>query len=298
MQLVCPSCASAYTIKPDALGTTGRTVRCPACATTWFAFPEVEEVAAPIVAAVAPPVAVPVPPSPPPAALVEIPAEVTRTLETASEPAAPRDAEALALVPSASARDPADAATDAPPAGEAASAEPRNGIEAAAARRRRPAPRAKPPRRSISFGNLNGAYVLAGFVFVLAVAMLWRQDVVRAVPDLAGLYARLGMAVNIRGLELRDVSARVDFEAGQPVTVIEGSIVNPTRDQLAVPRLRYSVRASDGHELISWAGPAPRPTIAPRESIPFRGRLTSPVQGGNDIEVRFLGRGEGGRGAP
>jgi predicted Zn finger-like uncharacterized protein len=36
MLIVCPSCASEYTIDPDKLGADGRTVRCAICRDTWF----------------------------------------------------------------------------------------------------------------------------------------------------------------------------------------------------------------------------------------------------------------------
>ena len=40
MLLICPSCETSFRIKPDALGTTGRTVRCARCHKSWFAMPE------------------------------------------------------------------------------------------------------------------------------------------------------------------------------------------------------------------------------------------------------------------
>lgn len=36
MLIVCPSCASQYTIEPGRVGTTGRVVRCAACREPWF----------------------------------------------------------------------------------------------------------------------------------------------------------------------------------------------------------------------------------------------------------------------
>ena len=37
MLIVCPSCATSYTIDPAAVGPAGRGVRCARCKTTWFA---------------------------------------------------------------------------------------------------------------------------------------------------------------------------------------------------------------------------------------------------------------------
>lgn len=43
MLIVCPSCASEYTIDPATLGADGRTVRCAICRDTWLAAPEAAE---------------------------------------------------------------------------------------------------------------------------------------------------------------------------------------------------------------------------------------------------------------
>src|SRR5215217_4646328 len=40
MLIVCPSCASEYTIDPAKLGADGRTLRCAICRDTWFVTPD------------------------------------------------------------------------------------------------------------------------------------------------------------------------------------------------------------------------------------------------------------------
>jgi predicted Zn finger-like uncharacterized protein len=40
MLIVCPSCASEYTIEPEKLGADGRTLRCAICRDTWFVTPD------------------------------------------------------------------------------------------------------------------------------------------------------------------------------------------------------------------------------------------------------------------
>jgi predicted Zn finger-like uncharacterized protein len=54
MLIVCPSCASEYTIDPASLSADGRTVRCAMCRHTWFAAPETSdsEAAGPVPGAV------------------------------------------------------------------------------------------------------------------------------------------------------------------------------------------------------------------------------------------------------
>lgn len=48
MLIVCPSCASEYTIDPERVGADGRTVRCASCRAAWFVRAEAaQEIAAP-----------------------------------------------------------------------------------------------------------------------------------------------------------------------------------------------------------------------------------------------------------
>src|ERR1044071_2862551 len=37
MLIVCPTCATSYTVEPASLGPAGRTVRCARCKESWFA---------------------------------------------------------------------------------------------------------------------------------------------------------------------------------------------------------------------------------------------------------------------
>jgi predicted Zn finger-like uncharacterized protein len=247
MRLVCPGCGAAYTIRPEALGEAGRSVRCAACATVWHAAPE-----------------------------------------------APPAAESFAPVETAPARASVEAEVLPPEARPEAAAPPPRGarfesVERAASRRER---RPRRPAGGASRPTNWSAVCLGATAILVLAGLFWREDVVRAAPQLAGLYARLGMTVNVRGLEIRDLAASVEYDAGQPVTTIRGRIVNIGGEVLAIPRLRYAVRGPDGRELLGWAGPAPRAAIGPRESVPFQGRLTAPAPGGNDIEVRFLAQHE------
>ncbi|WP_288582600.1 zinc-ribbon domain-containing protein, partial [uncultured Methylobacterium sp.] len=48
MLIVCPACASEYTLDADKIGPAGRTVRCAACREPWFvAAPAAEPVLSP-----------------------------------------------------------------------------------------------------------------------------------------------------------------------------------------------------------------------------------------------------------
>jgi predicted Zn finger-like uncharacterized protein len=270
MRIVCPKCDTGYEIKPEALGANGRTVRCASCANTWFAIPE--HVAEP---AAQPDVLPPLPEMEPPMA---DPSDVMgdRNAEAATGAADAHGGATLVHdVESRASRSLRKSKST------------KGNKSAKAGRDRTPG---RPPN--------TGFLILGGIALSLIGALVFRDAVVRLVPDTAGLFAAVGLPVNLRGLEFRDIAASIEFEAGQPVTVVEGRIENITEVSMAVPRLRLAVRAVDGREVMSWAASAARPTVGPRESVPFRTRLTAPVRDGTDIEVRFLAQRDTRTGAP
>jgi hypothetical protein len=163
-------------------------------------------------------------------------------------------------------------------------------IEAAARRRRQQKPARNPQHSKLNLPSAadTGWFAVLATIVALILAVMYREHVVQLVPNTARLFAAIGVPVNLRGMDFRDLAARVEFENGQPVVFVEGRIENLTNSSLAVPRLRLAVKGASGRELLSWAVTPSRPTIAPGESLPFRSRLTASVQGGNEIEVRFL----------
>ena len=170
MLIVCPTCASEYRIETARVGTEGRSVRCAACRETWFVSP----------------------------------AEVIAAHEAELQAASPGADETVSAVAwaaaSAGVRCAATADTidnvPAPPRGT---------------RAKKAKLGYKPLGRNQGKGGIAGlSPALAACLVVLAaipLACLARVPVVQALPQAAGLFARIGLPVNLRGLEIRDVAA-------------------------------------------------------------------------------------------
>jgi predicted Zn finger-like uncharacterized protein len=266
MQLVCPACHTAFLIDPWALGD-GRTVRCMRCRTTWLArpadlqeVPAMAEEAAAGAAEIEPGVNVSAAPAP-----VMLPQVVswddTVMVDVAdSPPLAPGAVDSAAEV--------------------SASAE--------------PSARSWPPRRRLSGGaSAVQPRLLAVAVILVAVvlaAISSRASIVRMAPNMAGLYAAIGLPVNLRGLEFKDVRTTHEVHDGIPVLVIEGEIVNIAARTVEVPRLRLAVMGEGGQEVYSWTALLPHSVLSAGESLPFRSRLASPPAEGKEVLVRFLNR--------
>jgi predicted Zn finger-like uncharacterized protein len=311
MHIICPNCAASYQVSAAALGAAGRQVRCLRCRSIWLQQPQAEvpplavtpvagdtvaafqselrNEAAPQAAAEAPPPAVEAAPAvsengdpagpsldqlmgpgagPPPAAKVTPEAEPAAALSEISIPAE----DAPPVVP-----EPTDQRTQADPAAN---------IESVAARRRE---RSNARRRISMRAGRTPALIL---VLVCAVAALigWRGSIVRHAPQMASLYAAIGLSVNLRGLTFTEVKVSRDTHDGVPVLIVEGIIVSAAPKPVQVPRLRLAMRNEAGGEIYAWTAMPTREVLEPGETLPFRSRLASPPGDGRDVLVRFFTR--------
>jgi predicted Zn finger-like uncharacterized protein len=308
MHIVCPNCAASYQVSASAIGLAGRAVRCVRCRTVWQQQPEAESpsVSAPVreevtdatVAAFrselgsdARPQSAP----PEPAAQAAEPDGPANPPLPASGTDAP-DASA-AESPGTEAEQPTGEisipADDAPPTAPA-SIDPTSQVEQAgpgdiesiaSRRRKRSSARRRMPVRS-------GRVPALIFILMVMVAALigWRGSVVRHAPQMASLYAAIGLPVNLRGLAFTDVKVTRDTHDGVPVLVVEGNIISTASVPVEVPRLRFAMRNEIGGEVYAWTAIPAREVLGPGETLPFRSRLASPPGEGHDVTVRFFNR--------
>jgi predicted Zn finger-like uncharacterized protein len=245
MLIVCPSCASTYSLTPEQLGA-GRRLRCAACRHEWFATPPQDEAGdAPLF------------------------------------PALSHDADPMVS--------PQAATSSGSPATEPARSRGRRG-------------RKTPSGPKVSLGNrLKGATArlrrvtplhigVAALALALVAGIVQRTPIVRAVPQTAKLYAALGLAVNLRGLEFHGVRSSLVKDGDQSILVVEGEIRAVAKGPVDLPRLQLGLRGADGHEIYAWTAEAPRAALQPGETTPFRARLVAPPSEGLDVVVRFVER--------
>lgn len=263
MQLACPSCQTAFHVSDSALGAEGRNVRCAVCRNVWFASPADAIPELELAVAGAETVAAPMPEEP-----------VMPNLIGEPDPIDWSDSPAIGEIVS-----PPLAPAIAPPSrmSGGSKASPKKAVT----RPRSPARRAVHSRLGI---------LTAVLAAILAVGIGSRTSIVRAVPELAGLYAMAGLPVNLRGLEFKTVTTTGEVQDGITVLVIEGEVVNVTRQPVELPRLRLAVLDQQQRELYSWTSMLPRSILADGERIAFRSRLASPPAEGREVLVRFLSR--------
>jgi predicted Zn finger-like uncharacterized protein len=295
MLIVCPTCATSYQIQLAALGA-GRQVRCANCKNAWFATAEsvVEEaVMVPAAASGAAPPQPPadglaravgdvpdediIPPSPAPA-----PQSDTALTVTEAPPLVPQDHAVVEGDPTKPKFDPG--VPDDP--------------ETIAARRVRQTYVERKEKRTLLQRLVSLPMLIVVLAAILLSALNWRATVVRQFPQTASLYSAIGLPVNLRGLFFQDVKSTGEVSDGVTVLVIEGTIVNLTTRTLEVPRLRFALRNTAGHEIYAWNALPAKSTLGSGNGLPFRARLASPPVDGRDIIVRFLNRRDVSAGSP
>ncbi|MDP3544997.1 MAG: DUF3426 domain-containing protein [Phreatobacter sp.] len=296
MLIVCPSCATAFRVTKTVLGDAGRQVRCAQCRTVWLATPESaveEQVQAPAAAervgASAGGDSQGGDDADWGAAFAEE-AESKAGGDALAEPAVPED-EVPSIQPDADVP-PLPARAAEPDEAERSSPEAKRIVrderEPSGLRRLR---RPSLPRPGGQSFRLSPSYlILLLGTAILAMFFLGREQVVRTVPDSAGLYESIGLPVNLRGVEFRDVKGANEVVDGVVVLVVEGRLVNITGRPVELPRLRLSVRDAAGKEIYTWTATAPKARLEAGEAAPFRSRLASPPPDGASVEVRFFTR--------
>ena len=129
-------------------------------------------------------------------------------------------------------------------------------------------------------------------LFFLAAFFGGREAAVAALPDLAGLYAAIGLPVNLDGLEIKDVkAARVPTFAG-PRLAVHATITNVGSAKQAIPPIA-AVLYSNGFAPAGAYGFDPPPEmIAAGKSVQLTMTLDAAPEQAAEVVVRFRRRGE------
>ena len=298
MKITCTNCATSYALQDDAIGADGRDVRCARCGTTWFAQTS-QDVGIDVDEAIA--------------AIDEGSFDAPSATEEASidddwsnlvdQAAAEVDQDAIDDGWGLSAEDLADGgdgdfgiAQDDANGDLVSRPEAPHDIESVARehppqlpgqrRRARRAARAL-ASQIVQLRRFAGVAVFAVAVAALSSLVVKRAEVVRLLPDLGGLYQTVGLEVNLRGLEFRDVKTYRVFEDGDVILVIDGRITNVADADKQVPKIRFALRSVQGEELYTWAVDPEKGHLVPGESLRFKSRYTSPPTRARNVQVRF-----------
>ncbi|MBN8980895.1 MAG: zinc-ribbon domain-containing protein [Rhizobiales bacterium] len=277
MQIICPHCTTSYDVNPANFGEAGRKVRCARCQEVWQAHPE----PVPAMADAEPDNRFSTPEGKAAAAYLtgESDAPHVESPSISGDWPDPRESHA---------------ANDSNPnwATEAQQDEiidheetPRPSRFHSLGRPIAPLGKLKWPASLPAFNLKTACAAMTAMVLALIV---WRSDVVRAMPQTATFFNMVGMGVNLRGLSIEDVKITTEIANNKPVLLIEGNIRDVARKPVEIPRLRFIVRDEKGADLYAWNAVLEQPSLIPGEKAWFKTRLAAPPPEGREIAVRFF----------
>ncbi len=131
------------------------------------------------------------------------------------------------------------------------------------------------------------AALLLFVAVVVQSAYAYRVQIVQLWPKASVLYSTLGITVNTRGLDLKDVIYAQFSDEDLPVLAISGQIENITAEVRPVTPLHVSLRDNTSRELYDWIVPLPVSELDAGQSYRFETRLGYPPVDAFDIVVRF-----------
>ncbi len=270
MIITCPHCGTRYQVAKEAIGAEGREVQCANCTRAWQARPELTLV----------------PPSPPPA---PEPPELTRREETALDTAFEAEEKAVALAETVI----------------AGSRQRRKQGRSAEPARPRPVPappviedatdRAFSRRQSRLFRQLPQARIRRGVRLAMVIVLfatlaglaVFRTEIVRQFPALAGVYAGVGLKVNVVGLDIGDVKTERIVNSAGDVLRVEARIRSAGSKVVEVPSVVVTLLDAGERPLYAWSVTPDAADLGPGETISFETRLTSPPAGAARVRLTF-----------
>jgi predicted Zn finger-like uncharacterized protein len=309
MKITCPDCNTSYGIKPEALGPEGRSVKCAKCGNRWFVSPKDEDKDT---AAFEADAAEDDSPGKPTAD------NKTDTVKDEEDWAADADAGEGDQDDFAAEDDPEPVADVKPPIKDTSPSKAEASSQKSAAEAvpdvdpksadietlaKRPKIIVNPDKfRTNRIGaiidwllrrnyrRIGGVLLLGGALAMTVMLVLMRDTLVKQSPDLASLYSMVGLDVNLRGLEFRNLRTFMEVEDGRRVLVVEGSIRNLQKERNSVPAVRLSIRSADFQEVYAWTVEPRTKNLNALDETRFRTILADPPDGASDIQVRFVDR--------
>jgi predicted Zn finger-like uncharacterized protein len=138
---------------------------------------------------------------------------------------------------------------------------------------------------------LIGWGVLAASVaMVFTGATLFRVPIVKALPGMAELYAKVGLPVNIRGLEFYGLSHQWVNKGGRMRLVVRGEIANITDDAVPIPEIVFAMVDSSGLEFFQWTERTITKQLKPGAKTRFRAQIPAPADRVQQLKIRFAKR--------
>lgn len=287
--ITCPNCGTRYQVPYGTIGQAGREVQCAQCTKHWHATAD----------------------APPPVPVPEedddklFSAAEERALDEAFEAEA-RVTEPPAALPAAVPINPDHERTLAEikaAIAPRAKKEPANTIDPALLNKSKKAfdKRQRTMTRALPIARLRRTARLAAFVLLVGILVFGftlRTDIVRWYPSLAGLYAAIGLPVNVVGLEFQNEKLLMSFRAGKPVMMITARVRSISDRTVTVPPVVVSLLNTAGAVVYEWSVTLKATEMDPGDVLDFSTEVSAPPQDAVTVRLSFTNPRNGASGAP
>jgi predicted Zn finger-like uncharacterized protein len=132
------------------------------------------------------------------------------------------------------------------------------------------------------------AGLVAGFIFLLGLAVLMRQDISTIWPRAAGAYAMAGLPVNLVGLTIEGQHAQPALKDGHAVLAVSGALRNVRDHPVVAPPLRISVLDASGHAVAVKIADPGGAQIPPGEARHFLVDVVDPPASAANVDITFV----------
>lgn len=134
------------------------------------------------------------------------------------------------------------------------------------------------------------AGMAAALVLMIALAIIFRVDVVRLWPRTASAYAGVGLPVNSLGLVIEGVRFEPSLQEGHAALSVSGMIRNIENEPVVTPPLRISLLDAEGKAVATKIARPADARIPPGETRHFAIALLDPPANAKELEVAFAPR--------
>jgi predicted Zn finger-like uncharacterized protein len=146
-------------------------------------------------------------------------------------------------------------------------------------------------RQKSRFAALASWLVTATAFFAIGLgSVLLRNDVVKAWPQSAALYKRIGFPVNRYGLEFADIERSRTFNDTVPVVTVSGRARNVARTTVQTPAIRVLLKDEKGKTVVTTYGTTDARTLAPGAAGRFEIIIAQAPMESYEIELSFVDR--------
>jgi hypothetical protein len=147
-------------------------------------------------------------------------------------------------------------------------------------------------RRSLPFSRFRRLARILAFgclALLLVIGIFGRVELVRALPALAGLYAGLGLGVNVVGLEFGETKTLMSLREGRNVMQVTSKIRSVAAKTVPVPSVLVTLLDDNETILFEWTVTPKAREMEPGDIFEFSTEISSPPEGAKRVRLSFAG---------